>query len=143
MLAQNQEKLIDDGLKMLNKQNELFQEIKSIIRDNILKISQKYGGFAHTNDIFKSINWLRNLDGMKCKNRYINDVDIYALYLDTLYYDITFKYHITLANNTLYFSNSQYIKEYAYNYIVYKIGIENYIKIDIEHNLINDCINDN
>ena len=80
---------------------------------------------------------------MKCKNRYINDVDMYALYLDTLYYDIKFKYHITLANNTLYFSNSQYIKEYAYNYVVSKIGIENYIKIDIEHNLINDCINDN
>ena len=94
-------------------------------------------------NIFNTINWLRNLDGMKCKNRYINDVDMYTLYLDTLYYDIKFKYHITLANNTLYFSNSQYIKEYAYNYIVSKIGVENYIKIDIEHNLINDCINDN
>ena len=143
MLTQNQEKLIDDGLKMLNKQNELFQEIKGIIRDNILKVTQKHGGFAHTNNIFNTINWLRSLDGMKTKNRYINDVDMYALYLDTLYYDIKFKYHITLANNTLYFSNSQYIKEYAYNYIVSKIGIENYIKIDIEHNLINDCINDN
>lgn len=143
MLTQNQEKLIDDGLKMLNKQNELFQEIKSIIRDNILKIVQKHGGFAHTNNIFNTINWLRCLDGMKCKNRYINDVDMYSLYLDTLYHDIAFKYHITLANNTLYFSNSQYIKEYAYNYIVRKIGVENYIKIDIEHNLINDCINDN
>ena len=128
---------------MYDTKNTLFQEIIGIIRVNILEITRKHGGFAHTSDIFKTITWLRGIKDLRYKAKYINDVDLYSLYLDTLYYDINFDYHITLANNTLYFSNSQYIKEYALNYITQKIGLENYVKIDIENNLIFDNINEN